>query len=486
MNDASDVDGQELFAVDLSSQQQRLEGVQQAQRHKVEGWVRRMTEHNEVPMLNQELGEHQRLTQRVPTSGQLDGTVITAGRRSATTFDGYALRTVAHVGVSAEGGVAESTMTLQSNGQAIVQSDQGSLFLLSTAPATLGSSSVTNVVGAGVVIAAGQGAPVAMIPFGGEADGPSAPSSVEAARDMGQEVSNTWSEWDSALESATGVRDSLRSAIDPDRATAYASPAMRETAKGVLADGNAAGERSADGAGGLVLHGEESFLIGTPGTGAIRAAESLTLSSGTLAAIAHEDAELVTGRHLSATVAENASVLVGKRVDLVAHGDVLHLASRMGERVEVQGSSLALGEIAPSDPQRPTDHVHVRSTKHVSIATDVDPSRAMRDDGIHLDSHDVIEARSAASVSAEAARTITLKIADKEIDIVIDQGGTIELRAKGAVLSLGDSDGMGFAHRGTELIRGKSDKVTVGTGPSDKLEIAPGAVALKGGSIKIG
>lgn len=479
-----DVMADEVFSVDVSAQKARLEGVRRSQQQGVRALLSKMSANNRVPPPEDTLGAHQRLQMRVPTAGQEDGTIISAGRRSSASFDGYAVKTNAHVAMSAEGGAAASTMTLQANGQLMVQSDQASLFLLSTAPATLASTSVTNVAGAGVVIAAGGGAPVKMVPVdGGAAEKPAVPESAAGAADAAQAAADAWSGWDDAISSATSARDELRRTMDPERATEYAAPAQGEGAKAVLVDANQQGAKSDGGAGGLVLHGEKSVLIGTPGTGAIRAAESLTISTKTLASIAHEDSELVAGRHFAATVAENASLMAGKRVDVVAHEDVLHLASRTGEGVEIEGKALAIGEIAPSQPQVITDEVFVRAKKHVSIGTDKDPERA---DGVHVATHDVIVAKSDATVTVEAADTVTLKIADKEIQLVVDKGGTIQIKTKDALVALGDSNGVGLSHRNKELVRAKSDKVTVGTGPSDKLEIATGAVALKGGSIKIG
>jgi hypothetical protein len=192
------------------------------------------------------------------------------------------------------------------------------------------------------------------------------------------------------------------------------------------------------------------------------------------------------GRHLAATAAENASVMAGKRVDVVAHEDVLHLASRKGAGVEIEGKALAIGELAPSDPQVITDDVFVRAKKHVSIATDKDPDRAESAAGVHVTTHDVMVVKSDKTVTIEAADTITLKIADKEIQLVVDKAGKIQIKTKDALVALADSNGVGLSHKNKELVRAKSDKVTVGTGPSDKLEIASGSVALKGGSIKIG
>ncbi len=477
----------DVFGVDVSAQKTRLEAVRRSQQEGVRTLLSSMRSNNRVPPPEDTLGANQRLQMRVPTSGQEDGTIISAGRRSSASFDGYAVKTNAHVALSAEGGVAASTMTLQANGQLMVQSDQASLFLLSTAPATLASTSVTNVAGAGVVIAAGGGAPVVMVPIdGGSAEKPAVPESASGAADAAQAAADAWSSWDDAVSNATSARDELRRTMDPDRAADYAAPAQGASAKSVLVDANQQGTQSDGGAGGLVLHGESSVLIGTPGTGAIRAAESLTISTKTLASIAHEDSELVAGRHFAATITENASVLAGKRVDLVAHEDVLHLASRTGDGVEIEGKAIAIGELAPSDPQVITDNVFVRAKKHVSIGTDKDPDRAQSADGVHVLTHDVIVAQSDATVTIEAADTITLKIANEDIEVVIDKGGSIHLKTKDAMVALADSNGVGLSHRNKELVRAKSDKVTVGTGPSDKLEIASGSVQLKGGTIKIG
>ncbi|MCC6877344.1 MAG: hypothetical protein IT378_23765 [Sandaracinaceae bacterium] len=473
-------EGTDFLSIDMSAQEQRLETVKTAQRNGVSQWLSRMQSGNQVPPPDDNVGAHQRLQFRVPTAGKPDGTLISAGRRTETaSFDGYAVKTNAHVAVSAEGGVAVSTMTLQSNGQLMVQSDQASLFLLSTAPATLASTSVTNVAGAGVVIAAGGGAPVAMVPLGGE--GPPTPTSVSGAASAAQAAADAWSSWDDAVASSTSARDDLRAAITPGAAS-YTAPAGGATAKAVLVDANKAGEQAAGGAGGLVLHGEESVLIGTPKAGAFRAAETLTLSSKSVTMISHDATEVAAGKGLTATIGDDASLYAGKKMELVAHEGVLELATRTGAKVRVQAKEIVVGETAPSDPQLPTETIKVASTTNVSVTTDRD---AVASAGIHLDSHDRIVARSAKTVTIEAPESITLKIGDQQIDLVVDSEGKIELRAKGAKVSLSDREGVGLTHR-SEIFRGKSDKVTMGTGPSDKIEIASGSVALKGGSIKIG
>jgi uncharacterized protein (DUF2345 family) len=196
--------------------------------------------------------------------------------------------------------------------------------------------------------------------------------------------------------------------------------------------------------------------------------------------------ELIAGANLSATVTDNTSVMSGKKVDVVGHADRVHVASQTGPGVEVQGASLHFGETAPRAPQQPTEHVFVRSKRHVSMTTDIDPAREHRADGIHLESHDQIAARSHKHVTVEAAQKITLKIADKEIELVVDASGNIVLHAKNASIEVSDRGGVGIAHQNTEVFRGRVNRVTVGTSPSDRLEIAPGLVTLKGSSVKIG
>lgn len=490
MNDVNDG----IVSIDLAGPSRRVSRVQAAQR-KLSDFLARMNSGNVVPDPDDQTGANQRLSMRIPTAGQPTGTIISAGKGGPASFDGYAVKTIGHVAMTAEGGVAASSMTLQANGQVMVQSDQASLFLLSTAPATLASTSVTNVAGAGVVIAAGGGAPVKMIPItSGEAKssstsagaGAGTPDSVAGASDAAKSTSDKWKSWDDALSSTTRTRDELRRTMDPSRAATFAPPKAQTDAKSSLVDANKAGDKSAAGSGGLVLHGEKTVLVGTPGTGAFRAAEALTISSKTLASIAEQDAEIVVGRNLSSTISGTSSWLAKGRLDVVSHEGILHIATRTGELLEIQGKSLAVGEIAPSDPQLETQHVHVRAKTHVGIATDVDPSRGQKDAGVHIDSHAVIEARSASTVTIQAKDSVTLKIGDAQIDLVVDKQGKIELRAKSATLALGDRDGAELGHRGTKLIKGTSDRVTMGTGPSDKLEIAAGNVALKGGSIKIG
>jgi hypothetical protein len=492
-DDGSAGGGQEqgIVSIDLGTSSSRVKRILSAQRK----LHTKAKEHFVEITPDEHVGANQRLSMRIPTAGKPAGTIISGGKGGPASFDGYAVKTIGHVAMTAEGGVAASSMTLQANGQVMVQSDQASLFLLSTAPATLASTSVTNVAGAGVVIAAGGGAPVKMIPItsgdgksSGTAPGAGAgvPESVSGASDAAQSTSDKWKGWDDALKSANSARDDLRKTMDPARAAAYVSPVAGTDAKSSLVDANKAGDKSAAAAGGLVMHGEKTVLIGTPGTGSFRAVESLTLSSKTVAMIAETSGELVVGGPYSSTISGTSSWLAKGRVDIVSHEGILHVATRTGEAVQVQGKALAFGEIAPEDPQVITEHVHVRSKTHVGIATDVDPSRGKKDAGIHMDSHAVIEARSASTVTIQAKDSVTLCIGDQEIDLVVDKAGKITVRAKTATLELDQGNGATISHRNTKLITGMQGKVMVGTGPSDKVEVLSGSLSIKSGSIKIG
>lgn len=93
----------------------------------------------------------------------------------APNYDGFGVHTKGHVFVNASGGKADSKMSLQANGQILVQSDADSLYLVSSGPNVLATPQVVNLAGGGGInLAAGFGTNVENPNCDGDA-GPSAP-----------------------------------------------------------------------------------------------------------------------------------------------------------------------------------------------------------------------------------------------------------------------------------------------------------------------
>lgn len=476
------------LAFDLSAHEARIRASRAALRETLDAERKAYSQRFIRPEISTETGEHQRFQTRVPTSGDPNGTVVSMGRRAdGRNHNGFGLTTIAHVDVCARGGKAESRMTLQANGQLVLQSDMDSAYLLSAGPSVVASSAVTNVLGAaGVVIAAGGALPLAPVAIEGES--PAAPQATSEHADAMQAQVDAWKEIDGVLANVISDRDGWQREMSPAQSSEL-GPAKDEADLGALAsetfDGPNALGASVEGAGGaLALSGAGGLLVTTPASGAVHAAEWLGLSSTQLALVGTELVDVTGARLVSLTSGQDARLYAGGRLDVVAHTSSLHLASRAGEALEAQAKAIRIGATQPDAPQEPTAAVSARSTSHVGVATGEDAA-AEDEAGIHFRSHDVIEGKAKATVLFEAADSLTFKIADQTIQIVVDKGKKVTIAVEDATIELSKSGGVSVKHGG-EVLKGTRDNCFLGPTSASRFEATTSSVAIKGSSIKIG
>ena len=434
-----------------------------------------------------EVADHQRLQTRVPTRSDPSGTVLSMGRRhDGRNRDGFGLTTIAHVDVAAWGGKVESRMTLQANGQVVLQSDMDSTYIVSAAPAVVASSAVTNVMGAaGVVIASGAAVPLQ--PWAVEGEDPEVPQATSGHADAMQADVDAWTEANDALDSAASDRDSLQSEMAPDQASELAPTKsgvdLATLATDTFKGPNELGTVVEGSAGALALTGGGGVLISTPLTATTHAGEWVGISAPTVAVVGSEAVDITAKDVLSATSHAAARIYSAARMDIVAKDDKLHLASRAGEALEVQAPKIHIGEFEPPDPQQPTTAVAVKATEHVGLASGSEsPDEATA--GVHVLSHDVITGSAGTTVTLDAADTLTFEIKDAQISVVIDKGKTITVSTPGTTLEVSES-GVVIEH-GAEVFKASSSTCFLGPSASSRVEAASSGVTVKGSSIKIG
>lgn len=438
------------------------------------------------PEISTEVGPHQRHQIRVPTRSAPDGTVLSMGRRQdGRNHDGAGLTTNAHVDVRASGGKAESRMTLQANGQLVVQSDMDSAYVISAAPAVIASSAVTNVLGAsGVVIASGAAVPLA--PLRVEGESPTTPAATGGHADAMQAEVDAWTSANDVLDGALADRDALQAEMAPDQASEIAPTKtdLSVLASDTFTGPNALGEQVQGEAGALALSGAGGVLVSTPLHAALHAGEMASVCAPTVAVVGTEAVDLVAKTTLAATSETDARLFAGARLDLVAHTGPLHMASRSGEMLEVQAPEIRVGATEPASPQQATRAVSMESTEHFGLSTGgacPDASQA----GMHLASHDVIEASADKTITISAADTITLEIGGQPIKIVVDKAKTVTVTVQSTELALSASGGLVVKHRG-EVLKGSSSTCFLGPSPSSRFEATTSQVSIKGSAIKLG
>lgn len=474
--------------IDLATHEERIRGTRAALREKLDAERHAYASRFTRPEISTETGEHQRLQTRVPTRSDPNGTVVSMGRRAdGRNHDGFGLTTIAHVDVCANGGKAESRMTLQANGQVVLQSDMDSAYVVAAGPAVLASSAVTNVLGgAGVVIASGAAVPLAPVLVEGES--PAAPQATSKHADGMQAQVDAWTDIDGALADAVSSRDGWQSDLAPNQSSEL-RPAKDAIDLGKLAADtfkgpNALGTAAEGEGGALALTGGGGLLVSTPKGGAVHAAEWLGLSSAKVAVIGTDLCDLTGAGLLSLTSGANARLYAKDRLDVVAHTQPLHIASRTGDALEVQAKAIRVGATQPDAPQEATAAVAVHSTTHIGLATGSD-APAEDAAGIRLQSHDTVEAKARTTVLLEAANSLTFKIADQTIQIAIDKGKAVTITVEDSTIEISKSKGLSVKH-GAEVLKGTRTNCFLGPSSSSRFEATTSAVAIKGSSIKIG
>lgn len=469
------------LGIDSETLKRRLEKIQAKQKGAVEEVVDNLASSIEQPEVDDSHGEYQRLQFRIPTADNMEGTVISAGRQQEKRgYDGLGITTNRHVIVSAEGGKENSTMTLQSNGQLHLQSDDDSLYAVAKGPATMASSSGVNLVGAGGVVIDGGLAPtIENLVIEGEE--PGFPKALDGFHGHMEKSAGVWGAWDETIQAEAEARDTAQDGMDPAVATEYApvhsATALSNVVSATLSSNNALGKAQDTTEGAVGIQGEGGFFIGTPASGVIRSDNALTLSSKNSGIFGSLTADVHSESATSVTSLDQTSVHAGKNLHLVAKENKVHIGARDGEPVEIQAKDVHVGEMEPDAPQTPTDNVYLRALKHVSLTSENDPSRGRNDEGVFVDSHKVIE--------CTAADTLTFKIADQEIKVVIDKGNTIDITAGQATISVDSSGGVTTKHMMAEVVAA-TDTVTVKGGSVSKVEVASSGVTVSGASIKLG
>lgn len=481
----------EAVSLDLSKHEGAVRSTRAAQRALADDAAKVMKQRLAVPEVSTLTGEHQRHQVRVPTRKKEDGTVISAGRRQdGRNYDGYGLTTNSHVVASAEGGKKESTMTLQSNGQLLVQSDDDSAYVVSAGPAVLASAAVTNVVASGgVVIAAGGAIAVKNDPVAGKA--PKAPAALAKHGALMGEATKGWGTWSGAVDAAVAARDQLSELADPEFKTEWtatqASVTSRDLASDTHGTRNPLGKSAAAKKGGVAVYGEAGFVIGTPKFGAVHAEEALSLSSKNPSIAATEHLDLSAAEDASLTAGNNVALIGAQRVRVIANEGDLTLAARTGDAVEVMGKAIHLGQLEPDEPQEETELVSVRAKKRISLATDDDGEREEGDDGIWLKTPEVIDGLADSTIQLAAGESITLKIDDDtEYSIMVESGGAITITSDATTFTISDDDGLVFGDDDDDYLKASSDSIYAGVDSDHCIEISSDEVSIKGDSIELG
>lgn len=475
--------------IDLATHEERIRTTRSALREKLEAERQAYASRFIRPEISTQTGEHQRLQTRVPTRSDPNGTVLSMGRRAdGRNHDGFGVTTIAHVDVCARGGKAESQMTLQANGQVVVQSDMDSAYLVAKGPSVLASSAVTNVLGAaGVVIAAGSAVPVAPVPVEGES--PAAPQATSGHADAMQAQVDAWTNINGALADAISSRDGWQNDLAPTQSSELRAAKdgvdLAQLATDTFKGPNTLGTE-VDGEGGaLALSGGGGILIGTPASAAVHADRWLGLSSTKVTVVGAELVDMTGVDLVSLTSGDSARMYAKGRLDLVAHTQPLHLATRSGDALEVQAKAIRVGATQPEVPQEPTAAVSVRSTTHLGLATG-DDAPTDGEAGIRLRSHEAIDGKAGTTVLLEAADSLTFKIADQTIQVRIDKGKKVTVTIEDATLEISKSGGLVVKHRGAEVLKGTGSNCFLGPSASSRFQATPSQLAIKGSSIKIG
>jgi roadblock/LC7 domain-containing protein len=439
------------------------------------------------PEIDTSRADHKHLQVRVPTAGELEGTIVTLGRRQEKrAFDGVGVVTNRHVVVDARGGKTKSTMSLQANGQLLLQSDDDSLYALSKGPAFLASSAAVDVVGAGgVFLSGGFSSTVKNPPITGEQL--EAPQALEGFTSFQGAASAAWSATDTTLKQAAAILDALQASMDPSYATVYTpihdAVNLAATTKTAIETNNAPGSAMAKDKGAVVIHGAGGVFVDTPESAVLQATKSLALSSDWTSIFGQTAVDLFASSAFSVTAGDQGRVYAGTQLRLVAESDKVHIGARKGEPVEVQAKAVRIGETSPADPQVPTEAVSLCALESASIVTG-DGAAHGTPAGILFESHDVIEGKSKKSITLEAEEKLTVQTADKAIKIVVDSAGEVLIKAKSATVTVSDSGGVKVTHK-QATIEASTTTVTAKSG-GNKVEIGPAGVTVKGTVINIG
>lgn len=278
----------------------------------------------------------------------------------APNFAGFGVDTEGHVFVNARGGKEDSKMSLQANGQILVQSDEDSLYLVSAAPSVIATPTVVNVAGGGGInIAAGWGTSVSNPKCDG-GDGPTSPAAVAGLPEHLSMISNVWAGVDSTFAALAIASTAIQKKF-ANPASAW-TKGLREfgnlSATACIAN-NALGVAGAPvGGGGVTIHGTAGWLVGTPLFGSLYAGAGLTIASAFPAMMALFDGSIMAGRGIGLAAGKEITLTARKMVSVLG-GEKVEVASRGRRGTAIKGKTIVIGSASGAGQQTATKGVAV-------------------------------------------------------------------------------------------------------------------------------
>lgn len=425
-----------------------------------------------IPAQNTTKGIYRRLRIHVPTPDGGGTSMALGWKASGLNFPGFGLDTVGHVVVNARGDT--STITQQSKGQFLAQSENDSLILVSGASSILASSKVANVLGSGgVVLCGGWSDDIVNHPVDGLT--PAQPTAVKDFETQMSAISIAWGAFDSLVAAACVVRSLVENIIDPSCQTPIASTMLcggTLAALGCIVN-NVVGAAGASAAGGVTIHGTGGYLLGTPLYGSLYAGLGLTAASLYPFICGFKDAEMLGGHNAKLTSFFHAAVQGNKTAKLLSVSGETEVASRSGD-LKLLAPKIELGSIVAEPPQLPTASVVSRATSHISLATN--PAAGSTDPGVHIDSASVATVTAVAQIKLTCG-AFEVVVAPNAVTITMGQDGgskVVEITPTTTTLTqLQSKVTIGI------------DKINVTCGATD-MEVSPAGATINGAMIKLG
>lgn len=432
-------------------------------------------------------GTFRRLRIHVPTPDGI-GSSIALGRGVGGLFyDGIGAKTSGHIYLDACGGKPASTMSLLANGRLLIQSDLDSLYLASGGPSALLSSAATNLFGGGGVnIVAGAGQSVTNTDESRVSSraGPPSTVGIKAQLDSIGRVVTMWGAVDGAVAAACLVRAGVEAKMDPKlvgwRAAAdFAKTLGNLSALGCVAN-NALGVAGANALGGVTIHGDAGWLLGTPLYGSAYALAGLTIGSLFPLIIGLKDAEMVGIHNAKLTSAANAGVLGGKQASVVGGTDT-EVAARSAT-LTLLGKDIRIGDEAPAPPQSATQHVRVRATERIALGVGLEKTDGK---GVFVDTPEDVWINGKKTVRVLSDKSVEVKCG-KDVRGLFADDASIDLSAKQARLLLNGSGGIGIlSYKGKSKVAVDDGSASLVHGSNMLSVSSSGAWTLKGSKFKI-
>ncbi|MCC7539416.1 MAG: hypothetical protein IT379_24540, partial [Deltaproteobacteria bacterium] len=468
-------------------QDQRIAGTESA--------VRLVQEQFQHPVLSQVIGARQRLRIYVPTpegertaagetAAPSGGTTLAMGSDSSgVIYEGFGVDTVGNVVMNARGGKAKSKMNLQANGQILVQSDDDSLYLVSKAPAVLGSQNVANVAGAGGVTI-----------YGGTSFGnimnarpsgltPTSPGATSDYAGFMSGIANFWSIADATIAAASIARSALELKADPEHKSSWVKATIANAgniANAINVAGNVLGVAGKSPLGGVTVHGQGGVILGTPMTMSHYAGLGITIGSPFVGVIGFLSAELLGIKEAKLTSAVHAAVQSSKTATVVGWAGPTEVASRIGT-LNLRAPQIEMGAFQQKLTQQPTNIINVRAKQHIGIATKEGHNGLAA--GIWIDSHDDLDVKVEKKITIAGKTTLDMNVATDKVYLKMEsEKKIVDLLANNARLLLRQDDGCKLTHNNkASLVLHQSKGVWLGMSGSNRIMMSnAGAWKIKG------